>query len=173
MHVAIAAAISVDGKLTRHDELNIQAWVSAEDQVHFRSLLAAHDAIIMGSGTYEAGKTKLQPGKLRVVLTTRPKQYADQAVPDQLEFIDQSAPQITKSLQIRGYQNVLIIGGGQMITDFLAAGLVDRLYLTVEPRIFGTGKPLVASLPLDIQLHLEKYQQLNDQGTMLLTYQVR
>ena len=174
MNVAVAAVISVDGKLTRHSESNIYQWVSDEDQAHFRSLLAGHDAIVMGRGTYESIKDKLElsPTKLRTVLTTQPGRFTDQAVPGQLEFAQTSPAQLTVKLKKRGFKNLLVVGGARMISDFLAARLAHELYLTIEPRLFGTGRPLLAAVPLDIKLQLVEQTRLNQKGTMLLKYRV-
>ena len=42
MTVSVAVVMSVDGKLTRHDEADIHKWVSDEDQEFFRPLIASH-----------------------------------------------------------------------------------------------------------------------------------
>jgi len=175
MKITVAAVTSLDGKLNRHGENDIQDWTSTEDSEHFRSLVDAHDAIVMGSTTYEAMRPslRLQPGKLRIVLTTRSDAFGPDAVPGQLEFATASPSELVASLQARGYPNLLVAGGGRMIADFLAADLVDELYITVEPRIFGTGSPLIVDAPLDISLKLVESRLLNTTGTILLHYQQR
>jgi len=44
-------------------------------------------------------------------------------------------------LQARGLGRVLVEGGGRTVSDFLAAGLLDRLYLTTAPILVGDGIP--------------------------------
>lgn len=174
MKVTIAAVISTDAKLTRGNETNIHAWVSDEDQQHLHKLVEEHDSIVFGSGTYEAmgGKFNLEPGKLRVVLTHDPAKYADATVPGQLEFMALLVTDLIPLLESRGKQNLLVAGGPHMIADFLQAKLVDEIYLTVEPRLFGAGKNLLPETLLDINLQLISNKTLNDQGTMLLHYRV-
>ncbi|WP_104165475.1 GTP cyclohydrolase II [Arthrobacter sp. SX1312] len=52
------------------------------------------------------------------------------------------APQrILGILQARGLEKVLIEGGGNTVSRFLEAGLLDRLYLTTAPVLVGDGVP--------------------------------
>jgi dihydrofolate reductase len=174
VRVAVAAVTSVDGKLTKHDEADIYQWVSDADQQNFRNLIGQHDVILMGRGSYEAVQhnLKLDQNRLRIVLTTHLERFAGKAVANQLEFYDDEPKRVVEMLEGRGYKNLLIVGGGEMITDFIEAKLVNTFHLTVEPRLFGTGKPLTAAVPIDTRLRLEDWQILNEQGTALLTYRV-
>ncbi|WP_238348405.1 GTP cyclohydrolase II [Ornithinimicrobium pratense] len=44
-------------------------------------------------------------------------------------------------LRERGLERVLVEGGGRLVTAFVEAGMVDRLYLTVAPVLIGDGVP--------------------------------
>jgi 3,4-dihydroxy 2-butanone 4-phosphate synthase / GTP cyclohydrolase II len=44
-------------------------------------------------------------------------------------------------LRARGLGRVLVEGGGRTVSDFLAAGVLDRLYLTTAPILIGDGVP--------------------------------
>ena len=44
-------------------------------------------------------------------------------------------------LRARGLGRVLVEGGGRTVSDFLAAGVLDRLYLTTAPILVGDGIP--------------------------------
>lgn len=174
MIVSVAVVMSLDGKLTRHDEPNIHDWVSDEDQKFFRPLIMKHQVIIMGRGTYEAVQSYIrlnQPIK-RIVLTTQPHQFKDQAVEGRLEFRDESSTRLVKQLQTEDVQDVLVVGGPQIIGELLQSQLIDYFFVTIEPRLFGQGKPLIELLPLDTSLTLIKCEQLNKQGTLLLQYKV-
>lgn len=174
MKVVIAAVVSLDGKLTRHDDPDVSQWASTEDHEHFTSLVEKNSIIVMGSGTYEVMKDVLQlaPGKLRVVLTSKPEKYADHAVKDQLEFKNLTLEEFIEYVEDRGNNDVLVAGGESMITDFLKAGVVDELYITIEPRIFGGGKSLALDAALDVKLKLLKQTVLNKHGSLLLHYEV-
>ncbi len=176
MKVSVAADMSADGKLTRHGESDISQWVSHEDHEHFQGLIAEHSAIVMGSHVYELMKDALkhQEGKLRTVLTSHPGDYDADTIPGQLEFRTMTPKELVESLEKRGFKDLLVVGGPRMMTEFLAANLVDVFYLTVEPRFFGAGDPLLLpDTELDVKLQLKAARHLNDTGTMLLTYSVK
>src|SRR4051812_30319119 len=113
--------MSVDGKLTRHHETNVRAWTSAEDQEFFGSLLTQHDCIVMSRGTYEAVRQNIahKANRLRVVLTSQFKQYENEKIPGKLDFRDQTPQQFVQEMKAAGKQKLLVVGGPQMILDFL------------------------------------------------------
>lgn len=55
--------------------------------------------------------------------------------------------QVLDVLAARGLRRVLIEGGGITVSRFLAAGVLDRLHLTVAPMLLGSGRP---SITLDV-----------------------
>ena len=69
-------------------------------------------------------------------------------------------------------QNVLLAGGAETNAQFFDAGLVDEMYLTVEPLLLGSGLPLTGFLQNAVQLKLMESTTLNDRGTVQLHYQV-
>jgi len=50
--------------------------------------------------------------------------------------------------------------------------LVDELYLTIEPRIFGEGKNIVEGRLLNKFLRLIGIEKLNKTGTVVLKYKI-
>ncbi|HEY5788355.1 MAG TPA: GTP cyclohydrolase II [Microlunatus sp.] len=48
---------------------------------------------------------------------------------------------VLDGLAMRGLGRVLVEGGGRTVSTFLAAGVLDRLYLTTAPRLIGDGVP--------------------------------
>lgn len=44
-------------------------------------------------------------------------------------------------LRGRGLRRILVEGGGRTVSDFVAAGVVDRLWLTIAPVLIGDGVP--------------------------------
>jgi riboflavin biosynthesis pyrimidine reductase len=53
-------------------------------------------------------------------------------------------------LRERGLGRVLVEGGGRTVSDFLAAGVLDRLYLTTAPILVGDGVPGVRFAGADL-----------------------
>jgi len=55
---------------------------------------------------------------------------------------------------------------------FLKSGLVDELYLVIEPVLFGEGLPLLKDVDLDYPLALFKVEKLNE-NTVQLHYRLK
>lgn len=174
MKVVIVAVSSLDGKITRGEDPNIYSWTSKEDAKLFFSLIKKYNLIVMGRKTYEAARSriKLKKGKLRIVLTKHPKLYFSEVIKGSLEFSSESPRKLVNRLKGKGYKKMLVVGGGGVNGLFLKAALVDEIWLTIEPQIFGTGKPLVDSGELDVALRLKSIRRLNKQGTLHLRYAV-
>ncbi len=174
MKIILVAAISIDGKITRGADSDVSKWTSAEDADHFANLRASRNLLVMGRKTYEAmrPKIRLSSGKLRVVLTNSPESYKAETVNGQLEFSNESPTVLIGKLEDQGYSEMLLLGGGQIHSLFITAGLVDEIYLTVEPKLFGKGTDFAAGIQPDMSLKLLSIKQLNSRGTLLAHYKI-
>lgn len=172
MHVTLVMVETVDGKTTLWHAPEIHGWSSKEDREHFTSLLATHSLLVMGRKTYEGVKNhiRLTPKLRRIVLTQRPEDYKGQIVEGQLEFSDESPEALVKRMEREGYTTMLLVGGSEVNESFLSAHLIHECYITIEPKFFGSGKPLFAATNIDVSLQLLDMKRLNDQGTVLLRY---
>lgn len=64
-------------------------------------------------------------------------------------------------------------GGRHVSAEFLAAGIVDDIYLTYEPLLFSQGTTMLADESwLEVSLRLQSVKQLNERGTLLAHYTV-
>lgn len=66
--------------------------------------------------------------------------------PSHLTQVELGAPpwspdDVVDALRARGLRRVLIEGGGRTVSTFLAAGALDRLFLTTVPVLLGDGVP--------------------------------
>jgi dihydrofolate reductase len=55
-----------------------------------------------------------------------------------------------------GEKDVLVAGGGTVVQQAIAAGLVDELQVHVAPRFLGGGAPLFDGMPADVGLEIER-----------------
>lgn len=161
MRVLLLAALTVDGKIARHAH-ELTDWSSHEDKRLFAQTSRAAGVVIMGRHTFETLPAPL-PGRLHVVLTHRP--IADQ--PASVEYARDPPARILQRLAERGYETAVLAGGAQTFRAFLAAGLVDELWLTVEPLAFGAGTALLGDEPLALRLHLLECRRLGEQAVLL------
>jgi dihydrofolate reductase len=162
---------SLDGKITRWGDPMIRSWSSRDDQKYFDTVWKDTRVIIMGSATYNPAPVKASPDHLFIVLTRNPGKYSSSNIPGLLEFTDES-PEHLLSRFVNQEKNVLIVGGAQIATAFLKEQLIDELWLTIEPKIFGNGTSFVASEKLDIDLNLISTERVNERGTLINKYSV-
>jgi dihydrofolate reductase len=174
MRVTLIAAQSLDGFITKHD-IPGAGFASAADKEYFRTALRGFDCSVMGGVTYRGSRDALRAwrdtSRLQIVMTRSPAAFDGDATPGALEFADRAPAQILASLRERGRRNCALLGGAQIHSAFLAARLVDELWLTVEPLLFGGGTPLLAQRAGagGIRLSLHSCEQLAP-GTLLLKY---
>ena len=175
MRVILIAVSSVNGKITKGTSPNIYSWTSKEDTSLFFLEIKKHNLIVMGANTYEAAKKiiKHERNKLRIILTRNPKKYLKETITGILEFTNESPLELTKKLERSGYKEMLLVGGATVNSLFLKSHLVNKLHLALEPKIFGEGKGLVSEERLEVKLKLISIQTLNNQGTLLLKYNVQ
>lgn len=165
--------LSVDGKSTKGDQSD-QSWASKEDQQHLQKLISENNLILMGGQTYSLAKSHIKPteGKLRVVLTRNPEKYKDDYVEGQLEFARGEVKDIADSLEKRGFEQMLLLSGESLNKEFFEEKLIDEILISLEPKIFGSGKGMVSESNLGIQLELMEMKRLNENGTILLHYRI-
>ncbi len=63
-----------------------------------------------------------------------------------------SPSEIVKTLFARGFSKILVEGGNQTLSNFMDAGVLDRLHLIVAPMIMGGGLSGLNLAPID-KLH--------------------
>ena len=166
--------MSLDGKTTNGNNPRVHEWTSKEDQEYFSQTMDNAQAILMGSKTYDAAKgiMKHKAGRMRYVFTRRPEDYKNDIIPGQLLFTSDSPEKIIKELEQQGKTNVCLVGGASLNTAFLEKGLIDELWLTIEPIVLGSGNPLFAENTVQKQLELLTIEKLNEKGTILFKYKI-
>lgn len=173
MHTVGIVAMSLDGCMTRHDKEGV-GFASSGDREFFREALSTCDCCIMGSRTFEGGRDRILQGieqdRLRLVLTSEPGRYAGFARPGRLEFRTGDLARTLDWLGARGFRRCAILGGTGIYTEAVSRGLMDELWITLEPVAFGTGRRLFDG-PNDFHFALTSVERLGE-STLLLKYRV-
>ena len=103
----------------------------------FRSI----DAVLMGSATYE--KSLAMGGgfgsKMPTwIFSSRPLKAKSATV------TSESPATVVATLNARGIKRAWLMGGGQLASSFLKAGLIDEISFGLMPVVLGTGIPVFA-----------------------------
>lgn len=171
MHVFLIAAVSADGFIAPEATTNSLEWTSAEDTQFFRSRTKEAGVMVMGRTTFDTIGRAL-PGRKIYVMTRSgvPKQYAG-LDPEAVAFVSLSPAELVAEVAASGATELAVCGGAQIYTQFVQAGVVDTLYLTYEPVVFGSGVALFSEA-VQAQLELVQETQLSQQ-TRLVEYRVQ
>ncbi len=162
MKCFIIAALTADGFIAKDDKHSPFNWTSKEDKKRFIELTKKAGVIVMGSNTYAT-----LPGALKErvnIVYSRSKKFegAEVTAKDPVELL--------KELESRGFKDVAICGGAHIYSLFMKAKVVDRLFLTVEPILFGKGVGLFND---DLLFHLNLVSaSQGEKGALLLEYNV-
>jgi dihydrofolate reductase len=174
MRVVLIAAQSLDGFLAKHDRPGTD-FTSAADRQWFPACLRSFDVCVMGSATWRAARDQIlaapYSGRRRIVMTRDPAVFATDLQPGRLEFTGETAAALAARLRMEGVEQCALLGGGVVNGLFLSAGLVDELWVTVEPLIFGQGRP-IAEGRIDVAMTLAEVTRLG-RDTLLLKYSVK
>jgi dihydrofolate reductase len=163
---------TLDGKVTKWGDPHVKLWTSHQDQDYYKKIWNESRLIVMGSKTFVAEPLNPSSNHQLVIMTGQPDKYKSLEISGQLEFTNESPVEINARFKKKGYKQMLIVGGPHVATSFLKEQLIDELWLTFEPKIFGTGGNLVAEGKMDIDLRLIHYAKVNDQGTIITKYAV-
>jgi dihydrofolate reductase len=170
MKIVLVFVTTLDGKVTKWGDPKVTSWSSPKDKEYFRKIWNDAKLIVTGSNTYNAERLRPSVNHLLVIMTKDPSKYRKHKVIGQLEFTDESPAHLAARFEKHGYELMLVVGGPHIATSFLKEQLVDELWLTIEPKIFGTGGNLVIEEKLDIDLHLISCEKVNEQGTLITKY---
>jgi dihydrofolate reductase len=166
--VCVFIATSLDGFIATED--NDLSWLEAagspDEDYGFQAFLASVNVVAMGRGTYDyiAGIDPLPYGELPVEVFTNRAPAPRPGV----SFGSWTPAQAVQRWTAAGYQRVYL-DGGNLISQFVAAGLVDELTVTVVPILLGAGRPLFHAVDRMTPLVLVGVTQF-DSGMVQLTY---
>lgn len=90
---------------------------------------------------------------------------------DQVVFTNQRPKAVLAMVKRRKYATALLIGGGILNASFAKEGLIDEVYLDIEPIIFNQGISLFAASNLEMKMKLLKTKMLAA-NTIQLHYRI-
>lgn len=168
MHVTLIAAQTIDGYIARSEFDRSFDWTSPEDKQFYIAKLKESDAVIMSSKTF--GTFSKYPKGAHFVIITRSPEVFQNPQPDRIIVTPTSddPKKVISWLKEQGCQKVLVAGGASIYRQYLAAQVVDTVFLTVEPILFGKGISFLDE-ECATSLTLQEVHRLSDQ-TIVLEY---
>ena len=116
----------------------------------------------MGSNTFATVNRPLKD-RISYVYTSNPEKVAgfgETVIPTDLP-----PGKLLAEIAAKGFNTVALLGGARVYTQWMQAGVVTKLLLTVEPVLFGAGVKLF-DRPLSVALHLDAKHELSSQTTV-------
>ncbi len=163
------AVCTIDGKIARHSR-HMTDWSSKEDKNFLHKMLDKSDVVIIGKNTYLLAKKPLSKRNC-IVLTSSVKNPTQ--INKKLVYLNPAHSSIVRYCKKYSCKKVAVLGGRQTFNYFLKKGLVDEIFLTIEPLVFGSGFSLFTSGSKDVFFDLILVKKLNAVGTVLLRYRKR
>ncbi len=167
MKVILYMATSINGYIaTRNHET---PW-SQEEFESYANKVKECGNLIIGKTTYnlmyEENAFKELGDPFVVVLTSSSKQPSRENTVNVNSF--EEALKVSAG---KGFTTALVGGGAQIDSEALKSGLLDEVYIDVEPMIIGKGIPLFSLCDLSLELKMVDYKKIGDSG-MQIHYEV-
>lgn len=159
-------AMTINGMIARSD--GTTGW-SDEDWESFLAMTKKVGNTVIGKNTYDMLlKERVILNKCLTVVMTHDTSLQGN---EHTIFTNNKPVQVVKLLKAKGFDTVLLAGGGKVNSSFLKENLIDEVYIDIEPKIFGRGIPLFAEGEYEKTLKLLSVKKLNE-STIQLHYNV-
>ena len=164
--VDIYFVMSMDGIVALDHDRDIREYSSAEDRAFFINSLNNYDAVIVSSRTY----VNDAPASIkRIILTHHRKEDGN----PQNIYMSGDIRKICDDIYSVGIRRAALAAGPTTCLSFIKEGLIDHLYLSIEPVTLGEGIHLFADEPYKCGWKLTDIKRLNSRGTIMACYEFR
>jgi dihydrofolate reductase len=167
--IILNLAISLDGFIA--DEKDSVDWLNdflrPEEDYGMNAFFKQCDTAIMGSRTYEQTLSfnYWYEEMNGIVFTSRQlPSLKDKSI----QFVHGDPTPIVTELR-KNEKDSWLVGGGQLITDFINHNLIDELIITIVPRLLGKGLSLCPDINHINKLQLSDAKTFKD-GVVQLKY---
>lgn len=157
-------AQTLDGKIGA-DSTHFPDWTGKADKKLFVEVTKKAGAMIMGRNTFDTIGKPL-PGRHHVIMTRSPQKSSWK----NLEYSSDNPQKIVEDLGSKGFSEVIIAGGTQINGLFLEAQMIDELWVTICPIVFGKGLGLFPE-NLSVALDFISVEPI-DAKTILIKYTI-
>jgi dihydrofolate reductase len=160
MKVICSMVVSIDGFIANEAGDSVS---TSPDWEEFRKLAKQYNNFVVGRNTFAKGNLDNIDCDFKIIVSTRPVAAS--------KFIVADSPEDVLSNLSGKVDTIYLVGGGQLNTAFLRAGLINELVLTIQPKIIGNGTKVFDELGVESELSLLESEELND-NRVKLRYEV-
>ena len=157
-------AMTADGKIAKTSD-HFPDWTSREDKKYFFETTKARGVVLMGEKTFKTFPKPLSD-RLNVVFTLE----KDPPETKDVKWVSGEVKKVIADLEKEGYKSAILGGGTFLNTQFLKKKLIDEIWLTIEPKIFGDGLGVFGG-DFDQDLKLLNVEKIND-NSVVMKYEV-
>ena len=168
--VRFGGAMSLDGYIAGPN--GEYDWIVMDPDIDFAGMSAQFDTFLIGRKSFEAmlrmGSDAKSTKKIQNIVfsrTLRPSDYPHVTM-------SSDAERVVTELRTKSGKDIAIFGGGELFGSLLAAGLVDRVEVSVIPVLLGGGIPLLPPPAARTTLKLRKQRLYEKTGTIGLEYDI-
>jgi dihydrofolate reductase len=172
-------AISLDGFFARED--GSVDWLRWSDDVQeiMADMWPRFDVMVMGRKTWEHAQKQFSAKDLEKArsLKSGMKEYVlSRTLPagemNGYEIVNEDAGEFVRKLKTQLGKDIMVMGGGQLGSALLDAGVVDEIGFNIQPVLLGSGIPVWNRMSRQIDLELMECRALK-QGCVYVTYVVK
>ena len=142
--VILGVSMSLDGRIARAN--GDVDFLRTPKEHPIGAFFASMDTAIMGRKTLDAGLRmtggKLPKTAMRMYVMSRTHEPGER---DGVTFVNRSPVELVAEIRKQSGTDIWLMGGGELVREFLRDNLVDALYLGVAPVLLGEGIPLFPS----------------------------
>ncbi|HWL12802.1 MAG TPA: dihydrofolate reductase family protein [Ureibacillus sp.] len=160
--LVIFIASSLDGYIaTKEDSLEWLFKVEGEGDNGYSEFYETVDTVVMGKRTYDwLMRQDLEEfpyiNKECYVFTKSPQEENEH-----VKFVNEEVSSFVGKLKAQDGKSIWLVGGGELIYDFIKEKLVDELIITLAPSILGNGIPLFKEGDYQLDLVLKGHRNFN------------
>jgi dihydrofolate reductase len=176
--VIFGGANSLDNYIAREDDSFDWIMHGEEAMELMKDMWSRFDTMVMGRKTYEvtkqfAPKTKSKRRKnplgMEAYVFSRTLKPGNR---DGVEFISEDPGKFVKKLKKQIGKDIMVMGGGEIGTVLLNAGVVDEIGFNIHPVLLGSGVPLFHKMKRQIDLQLIECRPFKN-GCVYVLYKVK
>ena len=162
MKVIMYMAMSANGIIAKSDDDT--SWISEEEWNSYSEAVRSAGCLVVGRRTYHILINQPEFIELKdVKLTVVSKD--DFEVESSNHSVVHSPEEALEVL--KEFEEVVVAGGGILNSSFLASGLIDEIYLDIEPIVFGEGIHIFKDKDFENKLKLIGQKKIGKDGIQL------